>query len=250
MLIVLAGVILGWGKSNNIDSVESGYNYFKAWSDKAWDCGAGEAEWNCTVDSNGKNNSSDGKNNGSNDSKLPTKEELKKIKDEALTKLEKVQIGEENSINYNRSEWKHWTGSPCDTRETVLKNQGKDVKADSKTCKALSGVWLDPYSNETFTEASKLDIDHIIALSYAARHGGQDWDAKKKEQFANDKTQLLAVSASENRKKSDKGPADYMPPNKAFHCEYSKKWLATASKYGVSITEKDKRALKSGLQKC
>jgi len=254
-LFAIIAVIFGWGKTNDINSVKDGYDYFKSWSDKAFDCGADKAEWTCEGSGSngggsGSNNNSDKSGSGSNTSKPNNPEEAKKDRDKYIATLETLKEGSQEKVDYKRSEWKHWIGNPCDTRETVLKNQGKNVKTDSKTCKALSGTWVEPYANETFTDASKLDIDHIVPLSYAAKAGGNNWDAKKKEQFANDQSQLLAVSASENRKKSDKGPGDYMPPNKNFHCDYSKKWVDTVKKYDLAISDKDKRALKVGLQKC
>lgn len=252
-IFAIIAIIFGWGKTNNINSIEDGYSYFKSWSDKISDCGAEELDWKCEKPLSGgdgsKNNNNSDKNS-SGPSKPVNKEEAKKQRDNYIASLDTIRVAKPEKVDYNRSEWKHWTGTPCDTREAVLKSQGKNVKTDPKTCKALSGEWNDPYSNEVFTEASKLDIDHLVPLSYGAKAGGNNWDAKKKEQFANDKTQLLAVSASENRKKSDKGPADYMPPNKDFHCDYSKMWVDTVKKYDLSISDKDKRALKVGLQKC
>ena len=42
-----------------------------------------------------------------------------------------------------------------------------------------------------------------------------------------------------------------MPPNKAYTCDYSKKWVDILSKYNdMSIPQKDKDALEAGLKKC
>lgn len=248
-LVLIASGLMGIAKVNNINSVPELFMYFKSYSDKIWECSEGEVQWNC--DNPLKGDSSGNSGSKGNDSK-PGKGDATSTsdKDESLKKLESIKIGDAQKVNYERSEWKHWTGSPCNTRAEVLKAQGDNVKADAKNCKITAGTWIDPYSGDTFTDASKLDIDHVIPLSYAAKAGGQSWDATKKEQFANDTSQLLAVSASENRKKSDDGPADYMPKNKEYHCEYSKLWVDTAAKYNLTITQKDKQALDKGLAKC
>lgn len=249
MIIILSAGILGWAKVNDISSVKDVYGYFKSLSDKAWECGAGEAEWNCDTSLNVKDRPgrSTGDSGGGENS-VPS--DPTESRDGALNTLESITVAEPAEIDYNRSEWRHWLGSPCNTRETVLKQQGENVKADEKTCKILSGSWVDPYSTDVYTDASKLDIDHIIPLGYAARHGGQDWDSDLKKDFANDVSNLLAVSAGENRSKSDKGPSGYMPPNKDFHCEYGKIWVSVASEYELSITGDDKSALTSALEKC
>jgi hypothetical protein len=257
VVLLLASSVIGWAKVNDIQSVSSGYDYFKAWSDKLWSCGAADARLECDGLAPGSIPNSGGATgtvpNSGNDSSsgnttAPTPPEDTKASD--LDTLSALAVSDAQTVDYQRSEWKHWTGTPCDTRENSLFEQGENVTKDPSTCKALSGTWIDPYSGETFTDAGALDIDHVVPLGYAAKHGGQDWSPEKKQQFANDRTQLLAVSAKENRSKSDKGPENYMPPRREFQCEYSKKWVATATKYGITVTEGDKRALKAGLQKC
>lgn len=265
VLLVIASSIIGWAKVNEITSVSAGYGYFKAWSDKLWDCGAGDARMECgsdggpsfpgggTIIPGDTSENSDSSDNSTEPSAPEGPSDTKPTevtKDAGLDSLNALTVAETQTVDYERSEWKHWTGTPCDTRETALAEQGQDVVQDPSNCKVLSGTWIDPYSGDTFTSASDLDLDHVIPLGYVAKHGGQDWSAEKKQQFANDRTQLLAVSAKENRSKSDKGPEKYMPPQRDFHCSYSKIWVSTATKYDISVTEGDKRALKAGLQKC
>ena len=250
LLFVVAGGVLGWARVNNINSVPSAYEYFKSWSDKADECYGDGTKWNCK---------------GNIKTPDPKKIKLPKLPDASgkpsapqpnnaalLAQLEQIPVKAAGSEPYNRAEWKHWSivSGACDTRETVLKNQGSNVVADPSTCRAVSGSWIDPYAGEKFTDSSKLDIDHVIPLNYAAQHGGNQWSSQVKEQFANDMSQLLAASASENRKKSDKGPGKYMPPNKDFVCTYSTIWVQTAIKYGVWIEVADKAALVKGIREC
>lgn len=239
VLVLLVSGITAIVRNNNINSIPDAYEYFKSWSDKAWECGAGDVDWKC--DTSGKKKDKD--------SQVSGKVVSSTKKDKSLAALDKITVKDREEVEYKRSEWKHWTGSPCNTREKVLKEQGKNVKTD-KECRALSGTWIDPYSGDKFDNASKLDIDHVIPLSAAAQSGGQKWSKEKKEKFANDTSQLLAVSATENRKKSDDGPGKYMPPNRDFRCDYAKLWVDTASKYDLTIDKADKRALTSALNKC
>lgn len=248
MLILIAMGVFGIAKVNNINDIQGVYEWLRNTGQKASDCGLKDVTWRCLP------GDSDNSGSKSKDSSKPKGEAEKAVsdtnKDKLLASLDKLSVsnGDDNVV-YKRSDWKHWIGSPCNTRETVLKTQGDNVKVDSD-CRALSGTWTEPYKGKVVTDAKSLDIDHVIPLGYAAKHGGNAWSSEKKQQFANDLTQLLAVDGSANRSKSDKGPGDYMPENRDFRCTYAKLWVNTASKYGISISDKDKSALKSALQKC
>ena len=178
--------------------------------------------------------------------------------------LDTVRIGDAEKVDYKRTEWAHWSkldGNICNTRVQVLKAQAreyttKDGNPDS--CSIIAGTWLSVYDGaattvkpgeDTSPIRTKIQIDHVIPLKYAAEHGGQSWDAAKKEAFANDTTQLIAVSATSNTSKGAKGPAAYMP-QQSEQCHYSQVWIDTANKYNLSITKADKEALKKGLATC
>lgn len=171
-----------------------------------------------------------------------------------LLRLDALPSGEaDTSVPYNRKDYKHWIAiqGACDTRETALVRDGYDVVTDPSTCKVTSGSWVDPYSGETFNDAKKMDIDHLIPLQYAHQHGGASWDAAKKQTYANDlDTVLLTVSARENRSKGAAGPGEYMPPLKSYRCEYSQRWVAVSEKYGLTVGKADRQALNSGLSSC
>lgn len=187
---------------------------------------------------------------------------------ESNKELEGLKIAPEQSVNYNRDEWKHWSssGSSCwDTREEVLyaeatpgsikllDKEKKETKLKGSACSIAGGEWKDPYSGKTFTDPSKLDVDHMIPLSYTAKHGGQEWNAKKKEEYANYTKfsgHLIAVDAGQNRSKSDKGPSQWKPANTAYHCTYALDWITISKKWDLSTTAADKAALQQMLGTC
>jgi len=68
------------------------------------------------------------------------------------------------------------------------------------------------YSGEVLFDASKVDIDHVVPLKWAWEHGAQSWSKAKREQFANDPINLVAVEASLNRQKGAKGLEEWLPP--------------------------------------
>lgn len=156
---------------------------------------------------------------------------------------------------YNRDSWSHWSDFDNDcmnTRHEILLVQADGpVKRTSNDCSILTGTWNDPFSGNTFSLASDLDVDHIIPLKWASEHGGLKWPANKKERFANDPLNLLAVDDSLNQSKGAKGPTQWMPPNHAFRCEYLGLWQSVLSKYsGLKMTSKENRTFKKQLAAC
>lgn len=56
--------------------------------------------------------------------------------------------------------------SGCDTRDKVLVRDGTGVETGS-SCSIDSGSWLSEYDGETWTQASDVDIDHMVPLKNA-----------------------------------------------------------------------------------
>ncbi|GAB3356954.1 HNH endonuclease family protein [Amycolatopsis echigonensis] len=173
---------------------------------------------------------------------------------DATKQLSELKIGARGTMTgYSRDKFKHWDsqGDSCDTRETVLKRAGKDVKAGSD-CKPTSGTWLSVYDGQTWTKPTQLDIDHMVPLGQAWVSGARDWTQEKREQFANDLTrpQLFAVTASVNRQKSDKAPDEWKPPLVSFWCTYATDWVTVKHYYGLTITDMEKNALQDMLKRC
>jgi hypothetical protein len=79
--------------------------------------------------------------------------------------------------------------------------------------------------------------------------GASKWDEDKRERFANDHANLLAVWGVPNRQKSDSGPGEWKP-QKAFQCAYAGKYIAVAKKYELPVSGADRTALKGFLDRC
>ena len=218
---------------------------------------------------NGGGNSSSGdstadEGTGSNEEGSTASETTSATNVETL--LASLVIGEAQTINYDRGEWRHWDGygSSCwNIREEVLYRQSdpnKIIIEDSqhntttdktKACYIKSGSWDDPYTGKNFTNPGDLDMDHMIPLSYAARHGGQAWDAETKSEYANSLNDghLIGVMASANRQKSDKGPSEWKP-QASYQCEYAKIWIDISVTWNLTTAQADYNALEDMLNKC
>jgi hypothetical protein len=108
------------------------------------------------------------------------------------------------------------------------------VGFSQNTCRVTRGRWLDPYTDKIFYESRLLDIDHLVPLKYSWDRGAHSWTTKKRRQFSNDPINLFAVEKSVNRQKSASGPAEWLPPNIKFRCQYILRFQRVVKLYGLS----------------
>lgn len=137
--------------------------------------------------------------------------------------------------NYDRSEW-------------VVKSKWTKARAKVLLRDAVGDHWVCKYSGKTFNESRGLDIDHIIPIKYAFDNGGDTFSIAKKKQFATDDSNLVAVSAHENRSKGDAGLSGYMPIVNT--CFYVRRWKYVSTKYKLHIPRKDSLIMAKTLKTC
>ena len=146
----------------------------------------------------------------------------------------------------------------CDQRNDVLDRDLSDVvhKPGTRDCVVLTGTLSDPYSGLAIafqrgqTTSSAVQIDHVVALSDSWQKGAQQWSAGTREQFANDFLNLLAVDGPLNAQKSDGDTATWLPPNKAFRCEYVARQVGVKLTYGLWVTAAEQNAMVAVLSTC
>lgn len=160
---------------------------------------------------------------------------------------------------YKRSLYVHWIdadGDCQDTRAEVLIRDDDDGQVEFRgagECVVARGTWVDPYTGQTFQDAKKLDVDHVVPLKNAHESGAWAWSRERRREYANhlrDPAHLLAVSASENRKKGAKGPDEYLPPNAAFHCDYIRIWIRIKETWELEMTEAESEAVQHVRASC
>ncbi len=119
-----------------------------------------------------------------------------------------------------------------------------------KGCRVVSGSWLGSYSGDIFTDASKLDIDHLVPLKETHQSGGHAWDAARRRDYANDLSDpntLIAVDRGLNRQKGAGDPAEWLPPHQAYQTEYAVAWVAVKRKWGLTADAREIAALRKIL---
>jgi hypothetical protein len=169
-------------------------------------------------------------------------------------------------VDYDReafgSAWLDADGNGCNQRDDVLLRDavpGSAQYARQGVCDhdVLAGSWLDPYTGRrlTFTDlkdpgqAQAIQIDHLVPLAEAWVSGADGWAAPRREQFANDLAGLLAVDGPTNAAKGADDPAAWRP-REAFQCTYAIRWVATKSRWGLTVDRSERRAVRQMLGVC
>ena len=176
----------------------------------------------------------------------------------AIKALQALKIkGRAPKTNYTREQFgAGWTTlQGCDTRNIILNRDLTNVQID-ESCNVTQGTLNDPYTGKiiTFVRSSAtsgdVQIDHVVALSDAWQKGAQQLSKDKRIELANDPLELLAVDGPANQQKSDGDAATWLPPNKAFRCQYVTRQIAVKQKYNFWVTQAEHDAMSAVLQSC
>jgi hypothetical protein len=146
----------------------------------------------------------------------------------------------------------------CDTRNGVL---GRDLadpvfKPGTGDCKVVSGGLVDPYDGTAVAFASGAEtsrlvqIDHVVALAWAWRHGAESWTDERRLGFANDPANLVAATEAANQAKSDSGPAEWLPQDPARACAFVERFVTVLAAYDLGIDDAERVASERVLTGC
>jgi hypothetical protein len=154
--------------------------------------------------------------------------------------------------------WTDVDRNGCDTRNDILRRDLTDVvlKAGTGGCAVATGVLDDPYGGDVITfqrgagTSSQVQIDHVVALADAWQKGAREWSGERREVFANDPLNLLAVDGPLNQQKGAGDAATWMPPDRGYWCSYAARIVAVKHSYGLSVTAAESAALIDVLTSC
>jgi hypothetical protein len=155
------------------------------------------------------------------------------------------------AVPYNRANqygsWLADENSCLNTRAKVLaRDSAAPVTYLPNGCTVDKGTWNEPYTGNLHTSSKSIQIDHVVPLKNSYMNGGHEWEPAKRCLYANylgNNFHLLSVDGPENLHKGDTTPAQYMPPNKAFACEYIKDWLTIKTIWSLRITPREADAI-------
>ncbi|MBQ6321026.1 HNH endonuclease [Candidatus Saccharibacteria bacterium] len=175
--------------------------------------------------------------------------------------LEQLPVkGRAAKTGYTREEfYNSWpTIDGCSLRQRIIRREmgSSAVISSTDNCSVISGEYTEPYTGSHLIFYQKSDftkgvqIDHVVALSDAWQKGAQNLSKDQRYQLATDPLNLLAVDAKTNQSKSDGDAASWLPPNKAFRCQYVARQVSVKYKYALWVTAAEKAAIKTVLKTC
>ena len=150
----------------------------------------------------------------------------------------------DGGVPYDRDLYGSWTRvrSGCNTRCAVLEDERR-----------ADGTWFSWYDGMVISEASRLDIDHMVPLAEAHSSGAWRWSSSRKAAFANDLLHpeaLAVVSASSNRSKGSRDPSEWRPPDGSAWCRYATDWVTVKAAWGLTADRAEVGALQEMLDTC
>jgi hypothetical protein len=152
--------------------------------------------------------------------------------------------------------WADVDRNSCDTRDDVLHRDLTLVRVrQSDACIVTSGKLRDPYTARVIgfargKDSASVQIDHVVPLGDAWYTGASSWSATKREDFANDPLNLLAVDGPTNGVKSDSDASEWLPPNVAYRCSYVARQIGIKARYGLWVTPAEGSAMRQVLSRC
>ncbi|RKO27401.1 HNH endonuclease [Pseudarthrobacter phenanthrenivorans] len=182
---------------------------------------------------------------------------------EALSALDTIPVkGRAPKTGYSREEfgpaWADVDRNGCDTRNDILARdlEAETFKPGTRDCVVTAGLLADRYTGTTISfvrgdkTSAAVQIDHLVPLSDAWQKGARQLSAEQRKQFANDPLNLMAADGPTNGAKGDKDAATWLPPNKAFRCEYVARQTAVKAKYQLWVTPAEHEAIAAVLAGC
>ncbi len=189
---------------------------------------------------------------------LPAIQPTEQAAGEAAIVLAELPVkGRAPKTGYTRSQFGDGWGKTlgCDTRNEILRRDLVNTIVNLE-CQVVTGILHDPYTGKAIEfqrgsgTSQAVQIDHIVALSDAWQKGAQQLSYEERVQLANDPLELLAVDGTANQQKSDGDAATWLPPNRAFRCQYIARQIAVKKKYTLWVTQAEKDAMVRVLNTC
>ena len=160
------------------------------------------------------------------------------------------------------SDWADTDHDGCNQRDDVLLRDavpGTTRVQQQGSCDhdVLAGTWHDPYTGrilhltdlKDLHQAEAIQIDHVVPLAEAWVSGAQAWSSRRREAFADDLRELLAVDGPTNMSKGDGDPAAWRP-RLGYQCAYARRWVEIKTRYALAVDPPERSALSQMLGSC
>jgi len=173
-----------------------------------------------------------------------------------LQMLARLATKAEHYWGYSRSYFPTWIDADhdgCNTRQEVLITESRTTVHVGAGCYLTGGTWRSVYDGKVTHNPTTFDIDHVVALKEAWDSGAWAWTASRRRAYANDLGDgrtLRAVSSSSNLSKSDRDPAQWLPPLVSFRCAYATWWVDIKVRWRLAADTAERSVLHRILAAC
>lgn len=135
------------------------------------------------------------------------------------TAISSLPVASEVRTGYDRTMFPHWADADGDCQNArhevlIVETSVTPTYTSSSRCSVATGRWLSYYDRVTWTTASDLDVDHMVALAEAWDSGARTWTTVRRQAYANDlgdARALIAVTDNVNQAKGDQDPSTWLP---------------------------------------
>lgn len=163
-------------------------------------------------------------------------------------------VRDEHVGGYVRAKFgKGWIDADHDGQNTraevLIAESTRRVTFNARRTTVVSGRWYSLYDDQWQSQASDVDIDHVVALAEVWRSGGWSWSASRRLRYANDlgvAFTLRAVTDIENRIKSDDDPTNWLPPHEPATCQYLVDWVAVKIRWKLAVDALERASIIDG----
>ncbi|MGX7828961.1 HNH endonuclease family protein [Actinokineospora sp. 24-640] len=170
--------------------------------------------------------------------------------------VQRLVVAEEQREGYQRDKFKHWVDADrdgCNTRAEVLLEEAVEEPETTGRCTVVGGRWYSFYDDVHVEGARGLDIDHMVPLAESWDSGAWDWTPERRQAYANDLDEpvaLWAVTAKSNRSKADQDPATWLPPYQASLCRYVGAWVSVKTRWELTVDPAERDMLTAKAAEC
>lgn len=170
--------------------------------------------------------------------------------------IARIPTASESNAGYDRTLFPHWVDANGDcqnTRAEVLISEADATVTytSSSRCTVATGRWFSYYDRVSWTNASDVDIDHMVPLAEAWGSGARSWTTARRQAYANDlgdHRTLVGVTDNVNQSKGDQDPSTWLPTYDK--CRYVAEWVAVKIRWGLSADSAEKSVLNSYAASC
>ncbi len=170
--------------------------------------------------------------------------------------IAQIPTASESNTGYDRDLFPHWVDANGDcqnSRAEVLISEADATLTytSSSRCTVATGRWFSYYDRVSWTNASDVDIDHMVPLAEAWGSGARNWTTARRQAYANDLGDyrtLVGVTDNVNQSKGDQDPSTWLPTYDK--CRYVAEWVAVKIRWGLSADSAEKSVLNSYAASC